>query len=1002
MAWFGVTDAIVSTSAAPTQNVATGCPHSAMTNCWKSAFAAAAVLGNNVVSTGGMYLYSSLDVTPTYPHQTLTCDAAFTEYLANSDYSNRTAVAGAIVLAHGARIHFTKDANEFHHCVVLTIGVPGTGTSVINLAPNSAGNTQKAALDNDKYMVANGDVGIFCDNADSNYIHDVTVIGFDTGIGSLGCAHWRVENANIDAPVGIHLQSNKSPAYINHVRVEPMLSSNVTDKNLFYTGNAISVTSSGGACEIDVPVGTNVRDDDWVSLAGNGNPGDEGPLSCYGTFQATLNSDNSHILLRNSMYSAPTGITANWVANSNIVNVTSVDGIQQGQCITSNDPNVFNGYTCNSAPGVMVKEVSYYSKKIVIGQLVPSTPPTVPPTIGAVLTKDPSPSNATLSFSNNGGSYGGIGSTFIVAAAPHISAGNSLGGVAAGGIATCIMGGGPGDTSTLGFIGGDIFCFEHRRQINAASLGPFSCHGCGFDSKATLFDIKQIGVLFGRGIDALPLTGSVTTSMGVSTLTVASDATQAGWNVNDTLISSNEVTNGLNGQTITSINGGVSVVLSSTVGNGSAGTVYDVKGPVNTNPAILNGTVTTAGSYTIMILGGANPKLVWSIGDILVEPVHSAIPPGARIVSMTTSSVTLNVPVTTTFTNAPIGDTTVNVVGTRGGDFAAAVLGGGGGFVLDSNASGCNAVHGKIDEANVGQPALEVVQGCALVTNVSESQNNGFMIDVGGVPNTTTLMTGSYSTGGIAFEGALASSSFAGNENTFSGGGTVNTQTFGNTLSGVVATGYYPCPTVSANILVVFCGGNGLYGTSGDGTVSGSATAGGNAYETCNQRYPVAGVAGCVQTAMDSSGKWKLASSTNVPFYEFNDMSQTLLPLPYRDGIQAGFSPTSVLQASISVVSSCFHPGCTFGGAKDPVKLPSATNWVDAGAWSGTACAGGSSGNCGVGGSISIANANASDIQVLGSTGDTINGVLPTIGVTLPHNSSKTFYAVSGVGWISN
>ena len=1010
MAWFGVKNSIITFGSNPSttyNDVAFGCGGA---SCWDKAFAAAALLaGNNTVSTGGMYLYSSKDVHPSRAGQTLTCDAPFTLAEQASDYSSNVTVTGAIVLLHGAKIHFDQNANEFHHCVVLTIGgATGSGTAPeIDLAPNSfpnpSGGPQRAALNNDKYMVTNGDIGVFCDGGDSNYIHDVTVIGFDTGIGSFGCSQWRVTNVNIDAPVPIYLQNDKSPSFINHVRSFPILQSNVHNRlTQFYITSIVSGT--GNICHVTIyssATDPGIKQGDWISLVGDGMPAHEGPLSCYGTFQA--NSDSSYISsyatvdLAQTVYGDSSGpfntVSASWVANSQIVNVTGpMVPVQQGQCVTSSTDPFPYGDMCvlNGTPqhySVMVKDVSYYSRKIVIDQ----------PTTGA------SSGTATLSFTNYGTySHSGTGtggcsydftatgvptscSFLTLAAAPHIDAGNSIGGVGAGHIATCVMGGGPGDTSTLGVIGGDIYCFEHRRHYYGASVGPFACHGCGADSDAQLSDIQQIGLIFGRGTDPLELTGRTTVSTTFDNLSY--NPVWAGWNVNDHLIFANGDI-----RKITGVNpsaNSVTLDLATSSPGSSSIAAYDVKFQVGSNTAILSGSASSTTPYTISILGGANPKLVWTVGDILVEPVTSRIPAGARIVSMTTSSVTLNVPVTASFTNALIGDTTVNVVGTRGGDFAAAVLGGGGGVVFDSNSNGCNSVRGKIDEANFGQVALEVVQGCALVTSVSESQTNDFMIDTGGVPNTTAVITGTNANGGIFFEGPAAAATFAGNGNTFAAGGTANTQTFGDTLSGTLPSGYYPCPTSSGGVLVVFCGGNGL-----------SGTAGGNAYETCNQLYPVAGLAGCVQTAMDSSGNWKQINSVNNTVYEFKDGSQALLPMPYQDQLQGKLSVlATVASAAISVVSSCAHTGCTSGGSPEGIRLPLTTGWIDAGSWASTPCATPGTGNCGVAGPITIVNYNGSSITVWPTGGTEL--VNHSSGYAQAGYSTRTYYPILGVGWVS-
>jgi hypothetical protein len=322
MAWFGVQQPTIAfgTPVGSSQDVGRSCPHDPTNDCWKRAFIVAqSSAANNTVSTGGMYLFSSKDVTP-QAGQTLTCDAPLTQLVAGSDYSSHISVVGGIVLAHPARIHIQNAATEFHHCVVLSVGQQGTAYE-INLTPNTCHSglgspqcAQREALNNTERMVSNGDIGVFCDGPDSNYIHDIAVIGFDTGIASFGCSHWRVDNVNIDAAVPIYLQANKSPAFINHVRGYSMLAANVPAGATTHPVTSITANTSG-ACEVTLASGGSnpvpvVAAGDWVTLQGDSNPADEGPLSCYGTFQATPNGSSYDLILQNTVYGPTSPPTA--------------------------------------------------------------------------------------------------------------------------------------------------------------------------------------------------------------------------------------------------------------------------------------------------------------------------------------------------------------------------------------------------------------------------------------------------------------------------------------------------------------------------------------------------------------------------------------------------------------------------------------------------------------------------------------------------------------------
>jgi hypothetical protein len=683
-----------------------------------------------------------------------------------------------------------------------------------------------------------------------------------------------------------------------------------------------------------------------------------------------------------------------WVINSNILNVDSVDGIQQGECMTSNDSAVFNGYLCNGVTGVMVRDVSYHSKKVTIA--LPTQDNSPAPTSAA----------ATLSFSNNGVSYS-TGSNVIVVAGLHADAGTSIGGQGAGGRGTCVMGGGPGDTSNLGFVGGDIFCFDHRTQYNAASLGPFVCHGCGFDSQAAIDDIQQIGVLLGTSTNPLPLLGTTTTmSTSVTSLhllnssggSVDFNPAWAGWRPGDTLIA---VSNSLNGQTIAL--GGITntppfnVTLNSPATGTGTTLIYDVNPGVVGHPGIINGSGT---SGTSVITLAADPALaLWRVGDVIASPTLTAVQPGTKIIARdtpTANTVTLDLPLTATIGSAPIADLTVYSVGTGGADFVGSSLGGGGGVIFDSAAVGCNTIQGShIAVNNNGQPALEVVQGCAAISDVGDTQNNDFLFDASAA-GSNVLMTGTHADGMIMFEGHDASGSFTGSANNFPNGGIANTLIFGDRITGTIASGY-PCPATSRSVLAVFCGGDGTNGT-----------AAGNTYESCNHAHAStisAGNAGCVATLMDKQGNWKHLNSASLPIYEYNDTSQALLPTPYEDGIQGKIrtSPARILTSSQSIVATCVHPNCTSGTNPEGVYLPASSGWIDASATpTGSPCASWSGENCGVAGGITVINTTGYPIQVwCYASSDKVNLFAASTGYQQTA-FVQTYYPVNNVGWFSH
>ncbi|HTT85606.1 MAG TPA: hypothetical protein VMF67_19180, partial [Rhizomicrobium sp.] len=758
MAWFGVQNY----SATVLYDVSTSCP-SPNTNCFTNAFMAASQPGaDNTVSTGGMYLYSSQDVSPPLSNQTLTCNAALTGGEASSNYSSDSTAPGAIVLAHGASIRFTSDNNEFHHCLVLTNGT-GTGGLPINLAPT----TQRNALDNDYNMVANGDVGIFCDNPENNYIHDVTVIGFDTGVAAWGCSRFTMDHVYIDADVGVYLQSLKSPAIISNIKVKNFLSQNVpvdqyeNGPDTSYTVTAIAANPTDGTCVITVSTTQYIelQPNDWVSLGGDGTPGDMGPLSCYGTFrvESVSGTNNSTIDLAGTTYGASispyafaTGVVASWSDDSSIINVSSVAGIQAGECISSTtDSTVFYNYSCTQYDGtscshcVMVKDVSYYSKKIVIANFDGSP----------AYTQDTSADESMVSVYNYGPYESG--SNLYVYATSHIAAGNSIGGAGAGNVATSVMAGGPGDTSPLGFIGNNFYTFAHRNQYNFASAGPALCNNCAFDTQAELFDIQQIGTRFGHGVNPLPLTASLNTNQ-IDNVTVSTPPfpLYSGWQQNDTVIDSAKIIDYNSGTTICHPVGETDSQLTLCPVPGqsqSHDTIYDV------NPMILTGD-TTKNSETITNLSsdptqGSN---AWQVGDTILTPqTPGGIPYGTRIVALTSNSVTVDTAALRDNSGVAVADTQVHgAQNTASADFVGSNLGGGGGFVFDALGSGCNSVQGvTIQTKNFGQPALEAVGGCTLLTNISTAQTSDFMIDTD-VSN-VSLSGSQTQRAGIYFEGLL-------------------------------------------------------------------------------------------------------------------------------------------------------------------------------------------------------------------------------------------------------
>jgi hypothetical protein len=1033
MSWFGVQDS----TGAGLNDVATACSSFAQPHCWANAFAAAATpSGNNNVSTGGMYLYSTEDVTP-QADQTLTCDSSYTGQ-ATSNYAPSGGINGVILLGpksdhsgHSASIHLLYDNDEFHRCVVLTNG----SANAINLNPGNCGTgsgepkdaaVQRCLLTDLQNMALNGDVGVYCEGSESAFIHAVTVIGFDTGIGTHGCSRFRLQNAQLDDDVGIYLQNNKSPALIDNIKVNPFLGSGLSNSQTTKSYEVSSIGDAGDGthrCAITVTAASSrIMTGDWVSLAGDKTPFDEGQLSCYGTLQAYVPGASNVVILQNTKYGdssvfSTVAVGNSWLQSSSVINVGDVTGIQAGQCIKSSD-GAFTGYSCPIIGGsisdaVKVKDVSYYSHKIVIDRPTQSV-------------QAPG-STATLTFYNPGVYPHTTGqvSTLYLYASTRIVAGDSVGGAASGKTAACIWGGGPGDTSPLGLIANNMYCFGHRMQYIFNSVGPAICTGCGFDSQAELFDIQQTGVRYGHGTDPLVLAGVLPATSGSSCAgtsclgSITFDSTLfnpnfAGWRVGDTIVGTNRV----QPNSIASIDPitdpatgapAFNLTLNAAITSGATGTepIYDVK-PLNptTTPVVPTGKA-TSGSPTITLLS-ADPNTNWKVGDRIFTPQTTDFPfPGATIVSMSapgctpsvTCSITLSANAASTHPSPIIGDLSVTTPqSTASADFVGSNLGGGGGFVLDAGGFGCNSIQGvTIQVNNAGQPALESDSGCTLATNVSTNQQNDVMVDAS--TGSFQLTSSQFGRAGVYFEGPAVSRAFSGTGNlvgasgSVGSGGASNMTTFGDTSK---------CPTTSQSSPVVFCGG------ADDGLT-------GNAYQSCNPGYVVSASVACMTTSLDENGKYQQSSAArSLPFFEYNDQTLALLPQTYEDGIQA----TSILgsiktvSSAVTVVSSCAHASC----ALDGVSLPSSSAWIDAGAQaSNTDCPGVSGRNCGVAGAITIINAspsvgpNSGTITVWCGSGDKLNGASCSgTSATIGANQSMTFRPIltrsGGIagGWYTN
>lgn len=1041
MSWFGAKNSTPSSLF----DVSAACG-AAPASCWTNAFKAAASAtpsqhGNNTVSTGGLYLYTTGDISP-LANQSFTCDAPNTGQADVSYAGGATGqVTGALLMGpnplsgspatHTAMVRVNASNTDFHHCVVLTTGLSATpitldmtsATAPCNSSP--PGSVATCAFANTRNMVKNADTGVYCDSAETATIHDVLVAGFDTGIAAHGCSRFKVENSRVDANVGIYLQNDKAPAFLNNINIFPFMSSGLTndEKQITLPVSTIGGTT-GGPCTITL-TGTPVywpdsTTGDWVSVAGDGNPADEGQLSCYGTFKATYPGSGTTITLQGSRYGDATHgafVTrhGSWLANSSIINVNAADGgvagVQAGQCVTSSDPNVFTGFsgggTCGSN-SVLVKDVSYASNKIVIEQVVSGAI-----TNAQTQTAQPSTAGYTLSFTNPG-SYV-KNSLFHLYASPRVEAGYSIGGAGTGNVANCVAGGGPGDSSPLGIIANNIFCFGHRVQYNFNSVGPAVCTGCAFDTQSELFDISQIGVRFGHGTDPLILTGTrggaipgCSSPQGhclgnININGSAVDPQLAGWNVGDVVIDSGSaIPISSPPQTVDHFNTSefpsFAIYMSGNVSTATGVTLYDVRPLFDSatppNQVFPTGTI-SSGAMNVIASLNADPNTNWRIGDQIITPRNTGILPypGGRIVSMSNAgcmpncSVTLDTNALATGSAIPLGDLSVSAPqSTSGADFVGANLGGGGGFVFDAPTVFCNSVQGTtIKVNNPGQPALESVSGCTQLTNVSTNQPNDLMVDAG---TGNLLLSGSqFARGGLYFEGPDVASLFAGSGNLIGTngmagtGGQSNMVTFGDSSK---------CMPTSQSKVVVFCGGDGTLGNAG------------NAYAQCN---PVYSSTLCVSTRVDHNGIWKQQNSAANPISEYNDATQASLPTPYHDNMQAKFrtAPARVLSSTQNVIATCAHTGCISGSTPDGVYLPATSGWIDASATpTGSPCFGWGGENCGVSGGITIVNTTGSPIQVwANSSSDKVNGQAATTGYQQTQ-LVQTYYPVSGVGWFSH
>jgi hypothetical protein len=89
-------------------------------------------------------------------------------------------------------------------------------------------------------VVTNSDTGVLCDTVEQPYVHDVTVVGFDTGIAAFNCSRFRLDGANIDANVAIYSANAGSVGSISNTRVSGFLATQVDGKNSSYTVTAIA------------------------------------------------------------------------------------------------------------------------------------------------------------------------------------------------------------------------------------------------------------------------------------------------------------------------------------------------------------------------------------------------------------------------------------------------------------------------------------------------------------------------------------------------------------------------------------------------------------------------------------------------------------------------------------------------------------------------------------------------------------------------------------------
>lgn len=873
------------------QDVVGACSGTLSTNCLTNAFTAARTLGYGsvqpVVDTDGLRIRSSASIQMP-ANERLTCGAPFTGLIAASNYATAT---GAIILDHSATINIvtntglTQNADqvELDHCIVLTDGRT-SGVATINLNPTN----HSQVIANNAAMVSNSDTGISCDGAEQPYIHDVTVIGFDTGISSFNCGRFRLEHANIDADVPVYLANGQSVAHLSHISAQAFLSKGVTDRNGTYSASKIT-PGAAGACRVELSGSPDVHTGDYVYLNGDGNYHTaEGVLGCEGLHVVSQFSATQFDLVGtncpptdcyNSGGSSFLTTNASWAINSQVLHVDSTSGVHANELVTSSDTGVFNGYSF-----VKVVSVSPYTKTVVIDHFTKDVSSvTTPPTV---------------SFTNTGGcSLSGCGLTLYDFGAVHIAAGNSLGGLATNHLAACIRAGGPGDTSALGILADDIFCGQFQIEYDLRSADPFVCTGCGFDNEPKLADDTQIAALYGPATKPLALSGSV----------------------------DSHNTKKVNGFTITG-----TTMTSITAQHAGWFVGYEV------------------------YKGGSD------IGSI------SNVNPNGLTITLTASAGTAGEAVDLTIPYPSQEDT-------GAADFVGTDFGSGGGVIVDAPNGYCNAMQGGIVKPNATDIlAVEFVHGCANI-NLSTNKNNNVL--VGASAGAGSSMIGSnLPSGTMVFENAALGHSFGALGNYFGLGGQANTASFGANSS---------CPASSDTTVLVLCGG-GAQGSADNG----------NGYSQCNPNYSPGSATGCIQYGMNSAGSVRMLDSSKNPVSEFKDSSHMQLNYTYQDGIvansAAGTPPT--LAAGINVVASCVHTGC----AADKVKLPLASNMVDAAATpSGSSCASSGVGNCGAAGGVTIINKAANSITIATNGSDTVSTT------TLASGKSITFWPVTGVGWVS-